>query len=678
MAEAKSKIRFYKYVTPPKDAGATISVGNKTIAGSNFSATINAVNSLGATVNSIAVALQGQRQGQQLAQAQADRRAQLQRDRNRENKLEGKGTKAKEVVGAVVKGGASFLESLFKFLKDFLIFTALDWLADPKNRERIEKTLERIGKVFKWIKNTFEWVANWIGENWEKTFGEDKTWQERLEGASGLLLGAGAALLGLAFLKNPVGTIANFVKILSTVGKGILNIGKALGGSALGQVAMGATQGYFAYQDVMANYDGPEEDRVAAARGAATGATAGAVGLGMLGNKIAGPLGGIIGNALGGFLGKEAGKFLGPIVGDFFNTMQDVFGGIMSFLEETFKPVGDALEELFVQMGPAIEKLTNFIKPHLPKLKELATFIGKIAFGPLILLMKGITNLLKMINGGKAEDPNSSSNPESTDEKSAGGIFKMPPLLSKGGWISGPQSGYPVSMDGGKSVSFIGHGTEYVAKRSSGGFVIPFDTPHTRRDPGLTQRRMTEAKSYGYQTPEFSIGGKFDYAGAFAPTFNKTVNMPSPTYSKLPERSIGGFIKSVAGAAGAAFGGPSVTAAMGMLGNVAGAAQKLTTAAMPAIASVIPGGKLTGQFLSDALSKVKTAAAEVKAGNMEEAVKTIVAEAIVLPTATSQTGSAGGEGTPVPIPSAENPATDFLKSRFGSFAELANPLSNFF
>jgi ribosomal protein L12E/L44/L45/RPP1/RPP2 len=79
------------------------------------------------------------------------------------------------------------------------------------------------------------------------------------------------------------------------------------------------------------------------------------------------------------------------------------------------------------------------------------------------------------------------------------------------------------------------------------------------------------------------------------------------------------------------------------------------------------------------LSKVKTAAAEVKAGNMEEAVKTIVAEAIVLPTATSQTGSAaGGEGTPVPIPSAENPATDFLKSRFGSFAELANPLSNFF
>ena len=271
MAEAKSKIRFYKFVTPPKDAGATISVGNKTIAGSNFTATINAVNSLGATVNSIAVALQSQRAAQQTAQAQADRRAQLQRDRQREGRLESTKGKAKEIVGGVVKGGASFLESLFKFLKDFLIFTALDWLSDPANRERIEKVVDRIGKFFNWMRDTFNWVADWITENWDKTFGEDKTWQERLEGASGLLLGAGAALLGLAFLKDPIGTISNFTKLITTVGKGILNLGKALGGTALGQVTMGVTQGVFAYRDVMENYDGPEEDRVAAARGAATG-----------------------------------------------------------------------------------------------------------------------------------------------------------------------------------------------------------------------------------------------------------------------------------------------------------------------------------------------------------------------------------------------------------------------
>ena len=35
--------------------------------------------------------------------------------------------------------------------------------------------------------------------------------------------------------------------------------------------------------------------------------------------------------------------------------------------------------------------------------------------------------------------------------------------FAKGGWISGPQSGYPVSLDGNKP-DFIGHGTEYVAR----------------------------------------------------------------------------------------------------------------------------------------------------------------------------------------------------------------------
>ena len=51
-------VRFYKYVTPPK--GETkITVGSKTVAGTQFSTTIKAINSLGATVNSIAVGLTG-------------------------------------------------------------------------------------------------------------------------------------------------------------------------------------------------------------------------------------------------------------------------------------------------------------------------------------------------------------------------------------------------------------------------------------------------------------------------------------------------------------------------------------------------------------------------------------------------------------------------------------------
>ena len=82
------------------------------------------------------------------------------------------------------------------------------------------------------------------------------------------------------------------------------------------------------------------------------------------------------------------------------------------------------------------------------------------------------------------------------------------PSAAQGGWISGPQSGYGVSLDGGRSTSFIGHGTEYVARKSDGGaFVVPFDTPGTKTQPNLTNKRLGEAKSMGFNIPGFSRGG---------------------------------------------------------------------------------------------------------------------------------------------------------------------------
>ena len=92
---------------------------------------------------------------------------------------------------------------------------------------------------------------------------------------------------------------------------------------------------------------------------------------------------------------------------------------------------------------------------------------------------------------------------ESKDSKNEfdfakGGLFKS------GGWISGPQSGYPVSLDGGRSTAFIGHGTEWVGSKmaSGGAFVVPFDTPATRQRPGLTKTRLGEAKRQGYALPQ--------------------------------------------------------------------------------------------------------------------------------------------------------------------------------
>ena len=82
------------------------------------------------------------------------------------------------------------------------------------------------------------------------------------------------------------------------------------------------------------------------------------------------------------------------------------------------------------------------------------------------------------------------------------------PGKAQGGWIRGPQSGYKVSLDGGRSTSFIGHGTEYVARKANGGaFVVPFNTPATARQPHLTSKRISEAKSQGYKLPGFAEGG---------------------------------------------------------------------------------------------------------------------------------------------------------------------------
>ena len=88
---------------------------------------------------------------------------------------------------------------------------------------------------------------------------------------------------------------------------------------------------------------------------------------------------------------------------------------------------------------------------------------------------------------------------------------------AKGGWITGPQSGYPVSLDGNKP-DFIGHGTEYVARRSDGGaFVVPFDTPATRKMPGLVNHRLAEAASQGF----FDGGGRV----SMSPIQRKALNI---------------------------------------------------------------------------------------------------------------------------------------------------------
>jgi len=111
--------------------------------------------------------------------------------------------------------------------------------------------------------------------------------------------------------------------------------------------------------------------------------------------------------------------------------------------------------------------------------------------------------------GGKKPLPPKKMSGGFVPKFSGGGPLNVLNEKAGGGWINGPMSGYPVSLDGGRSIAFEGHGKEWVGfkKASGGAFVVPFNTPATKGSPNLTNRRMTEAKAGGYQLPTFNFGG---------------------------------------------------------------------------------------------------------------------------------------------------------------------------
>ena len=113
-----------------------------------------------------------------------------------------------------------------------------------------------------------------------------------------------------------------------------------------------------------------------------------------------------------------------------------------------------------------------------------------------------------------------------------------------GGWITGSLKGYPVSLDG-KKIDFIGHGTEYVANKPSSSFVIPVDTPETRKNPKLTEKRMNEAKRAGFKLPDIINKKPVEIKKP------KIEVKPLPVMSaSLPQKGFGGILSGIGSAVG--------------------------------------------------------------------------------------------------------------------------------
>ena len=448
---AETKARLYKYVTPPtfsgKGGGITVKVGGKTLTQPQvgFVKNIKAINSLGATTNSIAVLVQdmnksfkgfyakslGLQQGLldsredalkeekkllKKQQREDKKAAGLAQDKKAENKQEGKGKRSSigeksKAIAAKSLGFFAGLASLFGgIFKSMLLYGMMDWLGNPQNIKKVKKLLGAIKSIGQFFINTYGALVK-MGLNGLVDFLENPI---SLGGVFGIIKFITA--LGLIFAPAAVAKLGLGLFFKLAKGGGLIK-GVTSFVTTLFKTTTSLMKGLFAF-----------------VKGR---------GLWVAGAFLAGTA---VAAAAGAFNEDPSDESVAKSVEEIGE-------------EETEKALAKQLESL------------NFIQKMLGKDKPIQEQLDKL---------EG-----KAIGGqvGKA---------------------------SGGGWINGPQSGYPVSLDGGRSTSFIGHGTEWVGKRSSGGdaFVVPFDTPATRGGNGLTGMRMQQAKAGGYGLPAFAKGGK--------------------------------------------------------------------------------------------------------------------------------------------------------------------------
>ena len=511
------KARLYKYVTPPAiKGGATIKIGGKTVAGpsAGFTQLIKATNSIGATVNSIAIIVEDlnktfasnmkmqmkqteemfKLREKQFDKIQSDKKKQEEKQKKAEGlkqdeKAEATQEKKKSIIGSVAGTvgkaaafGLGFLKGIFDLFgsvfKAVIMYNLLDWISKPENLKKVESMIKTIKSIAQFI---FKFVETFVN------------------------MGLG----GLAdFLENPLSLKGLFGILKFVVALGLLF--NPLGMAKLGiQLAVKLFRGGKLIKLLTGLFKG-------------------------IGGMIRGLMSFVKARGLGGLL----------------------LGGALLF------GVGAAAEMIPGAIGTETDKLIDEDeRSEEEKIKTLEEQLKSLSFWDKLWGKDAeIKEQIERIKTG--EDPsygltgmNPSDNekpvPEGYFRASNGEILKEPNLFAsggevaitpfvpkfggkdgfaKGGWITGPQSGYPVSLDGGKSTAFIGHGTEWVGypKAASGGaFVVPFDTPATRANKGLTGMRMRQAMSGGYALPGFATGGQV------------------PVMPALPEFSSGGVFNPV-------------------------------------------------------------------------------------------------------------------------------------
>ena len=212
--QKSTKINFYKFVGV-KSASVSSAANPETAELTNsINTNTQAVNNLGATLNSIA-AIAASLKSIQLLELEAEKKS--------APKFEPKYfTKQKSnIVGAiagVAKGVGNMWEGLMNMLggllKAAIIIPAMEWLSNPENQKKVENILGAMAKIGKFIFDVAKFgVVNTIEGLYTLLSDESSPW-EKIGGLVQGLTGLGTLMLGLRWLSNPTRLVTDFGNVL--------------------------------------------------------------------------------------------------------------------------------------------------------------------------------------------------------------------------------------------------------------------------------------------------------------------------------------------------------------------------------------------------------------------------------------------------------------------------------
>ena len=336
---------------------------------------------------------------------------------------------AKSAFGGFFMRIAKFLGGIFMI---FAGFAALDWIS--KNPEKVQKLAEGLAAIGKFIWKITSFLVGSAFDGLIK-FMENPISLQGLLGFGQFLLSAAPIFLGIAFLKAPGATVKAVTWVVTSLVKGILNIGKAVkigsklkkfASSRFGKVAIAGGVGLSAYLGSKAAGDSQAE-----AIGAGVGTGGGALIGEALGSKIGGPLGGMIGGVAGGFVGGKAGKAIGGFLEPIFEPIQKFFGQVGEVFNNVMAPIKESLGGFFEALGAAMTGILDFVEPHLPLISKILGIGLQVMFAPFFLGLKALTTVLKFFA------PKTDEIDKEKSGKAKGGAFQtakmVKPKMASGG-----------------------------------------------------------------------------------------------------------------------------------------------------------------------------------------------------------------------------------------------------